>query len=171
LNNKSYKLLLILCVAGLLLAGVAATVLLTGKDTRPENKAAPDLSLTLLDGSNFQLSDYKGRPVMINFFASWCLPCREEIPALIKIHNTYRKKGVTFVAIAIDDSRKEVNKLIAKTGFNFPIGLDETGKIKEAFGVYGLPTSFFIRKDSTISYSHPGGVNEALLRHELDKIL
>ncbi len=172
MNKKYYKLLLILCLAGLLLAGTAAMVLLKGTtNSRPEHRAAPQFALTLLDGSEFRLSDYKGKPVMINFFASWCLPCREEIPALIKIHDAYQKKGVTFVAIAVDDTVREVNKLIKKTGFNFPAGLDKTGSIKESYGVYGLPTSFFISRDSTISYFHPGGVNEALLRHELDKIL
>jgi thiol-disulfide isomerase/thioredoxin len=160
-----------LSVAGLLFAFVVAGVLFTEKDTRPENKAAPNFSLELLDGGNFHLSDHKGKPVMINFFASWCLPCREEIPALVKIQHEYQPKGIFFLAIAVDDTEKDVTKFIERLGFTFPAGLDKTGKLKEAFGVYGLPTSFFINKDATINYFHPGSVTTGLLRHELDKLL
>ncbi len=171
LNNKSYKLLLTISVAGLLLAFVATAVLLTEEDTHPENRVAPDFSLTLLNGENFQLSAHKGKPLMINFFASWCLPCREEIPALVKIQKEYEPKGVMFLAVAIDDTEEDVENFIERLGFTFPVGHDKTGAIKEAYGVYGLPTSFFISKESTINYFHPGGVSEALLRHELDKLL
>ena len=76
-----------------------------------------------------------------------------------------------FLAGAIDDTEKDVNNFIERLGFTFPAGHDKTGAIKEAYGVYGLPTSFFISKESTINYFHPGGVSEALLRHELDKLL
>ncbi len=171
MKQKSYKLLLTLSITGLALAFVVVSILLTKEDSHPENRVAPDLSLVLLDGNTFQLSDYKTKPVMINFFASWCLPCREEIPALVKMQKEYEPRGVTFLAIAIDDTEKDVKKFIQKLGFTFPVGMDETGAIKEAFGVYGLPTSFFISKDAKINYFHPGGVNEALLRHELDKLL
>lgn len=170
MKNRSYKLLLTLCVTGLVLAAVVAGILLSEEDTRPERKA-PDFSLTLLNGDSVQLSDYKGKPLFINFFASWCLPCREEIPALVKIQQEYEPKGVSFLAIAIDDTEKDVKNFIKRLGFSFPVGHDKTGVVKEAFGVYGLPTSFFISKESTINYFHPGGVNEGLLRHELDKLL
>ncbi len=171
MNNKSYKLLLTICITGLLIAAVVAGALFTEEDKRPENRIAPDFSLTLLSGEAFQFSAHKGKPIMINFFASWCLPCREEIPALVKIQKEYEPKGVTFLAVAIDDTEEDVNKFIKRLGFTFPVGHDKTGAIKEAYGVYGLPTSFFISKESTINYFHPGGVSEALLRHELDKLL
>jgi len=171
LKFKPYKLLLAVSVPGLLLALVAAGLLFSSGDTVPEKKAAADFSLELLDSGTFQLSDYKGSPVMINFFASWCHPCREEIPALVSIRNEYKPKGVVFLGIAIDDTEKDVKKFIAQLGFTFPIGLDKTGKIKDAFGVYGLPTTFFIDKEGLINYFHPGGVTKDLLRHELDKLL
>jgi len=163
--------LLIISLAGLLLAGVMAGALFTERNATPEKKAAPDFSLALLDGKQFQLSDHKGKPVMINFFASWCLPCREEIPTLVKIQNEYTPKGVIFLAVAIDDNEEDVNKLITRLDFTFPVGLDNTLAIKEAFGVYGLPTTYFISKDGMINYFHPGSVSEGLLRNELDELL
>ncbi|MFQ5581044.1 MAG: TlpA family protein disulfide reductase [Mariprofundaceae bacterium] len=171
MKSKYYKLLLAVSVPGLLLALVAAGLLLTSEDAIPKKEPAPDFSLELLDGGQFKLSDYKGKPVMINFFASWCHPCREESPSLVSVRNEYEPKGVTFLAIAIDDTKEDVKKFIDRLGFDFPAGLDKTGEIKDAFGVYGLPTTYFIDKKSNINYTHPGSVTKALLRHELDKLL
>ena len=171
MNNLPSKLLLSISAAGLLLAMVVAGLLLDEGVAPAGKKAAPDFSLDILDGGRYSLSEQKGRPVMINFFASWCMPCREEVPALVKIQKEYEAKGVSFVAIAVDDTEKEVREFVSRLGFSFPICQDETGKVKEAFGVYGLPTTFFIDKQGMINYYHPGSVNEVLLRHELDQLL
>ncbi|MDQ6982879.1 MAG: TlpA disulfide reductase family protein [Mariprofundus sp.] len=168
---KPYKLLLAISVPGLLLALVAAGLIFSSGEKVTTQKLAPDFSLDLLDGGKFQLSAYKGTPVTINFFASWCHPCRQEIPSLVAVRSEYKPKGVHFLAIAIDDTAKDVNALIAKLGFTFPAGLDTTGKIKDDYGVYGLPTTFFIDKKGMISYSHAGSATKELLRHELDKLL
>ncbi len=168
---KPNKLLLAVSVPGLLLALVAAGLIFSSGEKVITKNPAPDFSLQLLDGGTFKLSAYKGTPVMINFFASWCHPCRKEIPSLVAIRTEYKPKGVHFLAIAIDDTEKDVNALVAKLGFTFPIGLDITGKIKDDYGVYGLPTTFFIDKKGFISYSHAGSATKELLRHELDKLL
>ena len=171
LKLKPYKLLLAVSVPGLLLALVAAGLLFSSGDALPEKKSAPDFSLELLDGGTFQLGDHKGKPVMVNFFASWCHPCRLESPALVSIRNEYESKGVTFLAIAIDDTKEDMKKFIEELSFTFPAGLDKTGEIKDAFGVYGLPTTYFIDREGVINYSHPGSATKDLLRHELDKLL
>lgn len=171
LNNPSPKLLLTLSIAGLLLA-VGLAGLLVDREVAPAGKkAAPDFSLALLDGGHFSLSAQKGRPVLLNFFASWCMPCREEVPALVKIQKEYEAKGISFVAIAVDDTEKDVREFVSRLGFSFLICHDEKGDVKQAFGVYGLPTTFFIDKEGMINYVHPGSVNETLLRHELDQLL
>lgn len=156
---------------GLLLALVAAGMIFSSGEKVSAPKTAPNFSLQLLDGGTFQLSAYIGTPVMINFFASWCHPCRQEIPSLVAVRTEYKPKGVHFLAIAIDDTEKDVNALIKKLGFTYPAGLDTTGKIKDDYGVYGLPTTFFIDKKGMISYAHAGSATKELLRHELDKIL
>lgn len=171
MNNRSSKLLLSLSVAGLLLALLLAGLLFNESGAPAGKKAAPGFSLTLLGGGDYKLGEQKGRPVMVNFFASWCMPCREEVPALVKIQKEYEAKGVSFVAIAVDDTEKDVKEFVSRLGFSFLIGHDTTGDIKEAYGVYGLPTTFFIDRDGIINYFHPGSVNEALLRHELDRLL
>ncbi|MDX8411140.1 MAG: TlpA disulfide reductase family protein [Mariprofundaceae bacterium] len=168
---KPYKLLLAVSVPGLLLALVAAGLLFTSGDEIPEKKPAPKFTLELLDGGEFQMSSHKGKPVMLNFFASWCHPCRVESPELVSVRGEYEAKGVSFLAIAIDDTEEDVKKFIEKLGFSFPIGIDKTGEIKDAFGVYGLPTTYFIGKKGLINYTHSGSATKELLRHELDKLL
>ena len=181
MNTKSYKLLIALAVVGLVLALVVAGLLLTRGNTGNElfpskaasekKESAPSFTLKLLDGKDFNFADYKGKPVLINFFASWCLPCREEMPVLEKIVQQYGSKGVVFLGIAIDDTEEKMKDFVAKYGVTFPVGLDKTATIQKSFGIYGIPTTYFIDKQGVINYSHSGSVTEELLQHELDKLL
>lgn len=179
LNFKSYKLLVILAVAGLVLAlGVIGFLLMQGNAINefagnpPETKeSAPNFALALLDGKSFQFSEHKGKPVLINFFASWCLPCREEMPVLEKIVREYQPKGVVFLGIAVDDTEEKMKDFIKRYDVTFPVGLDKTAEIQKSFGLYGIPTTYFIDKKGVINYFHSGVVTEELLQHELDKLL
>lgn len=179
MNIKSYKLLIVLAGAGLMLALAVVGLLLTqgestiGSFSKPAEKKefAPPFTFELLDGKTFNLSDYKGKPVLINFFASWCLPCREEMPVLEKMGQEYSQKGVIFLGIAIDDTEAKMKDFVARYGVTFPVGLDKTATIQKSFGIYGIPTTYFIDKQGVINYSHSGSVTEELLRNELDKLL
>jgi len=182
LNTKSYKLLIILAITGLVLALTAAGILLMQKDSKNEfssesssekkgNELAPDFTVLTISGGDFHLGDYKGRPVMINFFASWCLPCREEMPVIEKIAQQYESKGVVFLGIAVDDTKEKMKEFIAKYQVTFPVGIDKTAEIQKSYGLYGIPTTYFIDKQGIINYSHSGSVTKELLQHELDKLL
>lgn len=180
MNTKSYKLLIVLAIVGLVLALVVTGLLLTQGDAKNElpsqsssekKEPATHFTLKLLDGKDFHLGDYKGKPVLINFFASWCLPCREEMPVLEKIVREYGPKGVVFLGIAIDDTEEKTKDFVAKYGVTFPVGLDKTAAIQKSFGLYGIPTTYFIDKQGVINYFHSGSVTEELLQHELDKLL
>ena len=149
----------------------AATNNTTSNATGTPHEVAPDFKLSLLDGGHFNLSDHKGKPVVVNFFASWCVPCGAESPVLDKIYRDYRSKGVSFVGVAVNDTESKARKFIERYGLSFPAGLDDTGDIKDAFGVYGMPTTYFIDGNGMISYLHPGGVTERLMQHEIDKML
>ncbi len=152
---------------------IAALLLIQGcgGEAPPEKESAPDFILTLFDGDTFQLSSHKGKPVLINFLASWCIPCRKEIPALNQVYREYGPKNVTFMGIAIDDTEENAKGFVEKFELGFPSGIDKTGEIKEAYGLYGVPTTLFIDSKGIINYLHPGGVTEILLKHELDKLL
>lgn len=180
MNNNVYKLLIILASAGLVLAIGVAVVLLTGGDPDDESythtttaakERAADFKLALVDGKSFQFSEHKGKPVLINFFASWCLPCREEMPVLVRMAHEYGAKGVVFLGVAVDDTEEKMKDFIVRYEVDFPVGLDQTAEIQKSYGLYGIPTTYFIDKQGVINYFHSGAVTEELLRHELDKLL
>lgn len=139
--------------------------------TKAAMEEAPDFNIALFDGGDFQLSAQKGKVVVINFFASWCVSCGEETPHIEKIYREYAPQSVVFLGIAVDDTEKKAKEFLKKTGMTIPAGLDRTGKIKDAYGLYGMPTTFFIDKSGNISYLHAGVVTEELLKHEIDKLL
>lgn len=168
LKFKSYSFVLAFLVSSLLLVQGCS------EDTTTQTtamEAAPDFDIALFDGGNFQLSDHKGKVIVINFFASWCVSCGEETPVIEKIAHEYPPQTVMFLGIAVDDTEKKAKAFMQKTGLTIPAGLDKTGKIKEAYGLYGMPTTFFIDKNGKISYLHAGIVTEELLKHEIDKLL
>ena len=180
MNAKPYKLLIILAIVGLVLAFVVAGLLLTRGDAKngassnsaqETKEAAPDFTLALIKGGDFHLGDHKGKPILINFFASWCLPCRDEAPALEKIAHEYGAKGVVFLGIAVDDTDAKMKDFMTRYGVTFPVGIDKTSAVQKSFGLYGVPTTYFINKQGIINYFHSGIVTEELLQHELDKLL
>ena len=145
--------------------------LLQGCDEPAAKEVVADFTLQLFDGRTFTLSEHKGEAVVVNFFASWCFPCRTEAPALEAAHREYFEKKVNFLGVAIKDTDSAAMGFVEEYALSFPTGLDRDGKIKESFGVYGLPTTFFISGDGRITYTHAGAVTEELIKHELDKIL
>lgn len=180
MNTKTYKLLIILAITGIVIALAFAGLLLTqgmpknslsSKPSAAAKEPAPDFTLSAINGRDFHLGDHKGKPILINFFASWCLPCREEMPVIEKIVREYGPKGVVFLGVAVDDTEEKMKDFIAKYGVTFPVGLDKTAAIQKSFDLYGIPTTYFINRQGIISYTHAGAVTEELLRHELDKLL
>ena len=135
------------------------------------NEAAPDFTVELFDGGAFKLSEQKGKAVMINFFASWCVSCGEEVHHIQEAFQSYAPEKVAFLGIAVDDTEKKATAFMKKNGLTIPAGLDRTGKLKEAFGLYGMPTTFFIDKNGIVSYFHAGVVTKELITHEIDKLL
>lgn len=179
-SRRTYQVLLAACLAGLVVVIALAAVLLLyeevpedmpAKSGRKTSERMPAFSLALMGGGKLTQAELQGKPALINFFASWCLPCREEMPAIEKLSQEYRSKEVVFVGVAVDDTESKMREFIARFGVTFPVGLDDGGAVQKAFGVYGLPTTFFIDRQGQVRYFHAGAVNEQLLRHELDKLL
>ncbi len=152
---------------------VAGLLLLPGcsEEVPLKKEIAPDFTLELFEGGRFQLATHKGKPMLINFLASWCIPCREEIPILNRTYSVYKPQGIIFLAIAVDDTQENMKEFVKKHGLNLPTGLDTSGGIKDAYGLYGVPTTLFIDKMGYINYIHPGSVTDVLVHHELDKLL
>ncbi len=142
------------------------------EETTAQNTLAPDFSIeALLGGESFRLSDQIGKPVVINFFASWCTTCGIEANDLEQAYQEFLPKDVVFVGVGIDDTLSKATEYLEKNGISYPAGLDETGSIKEDYGLHGLPYTFFIDRAGYINYVHAGAVPRMLIRFELGKIL
>ena len=155
--------------------GVLALVLATvGSDTAPSSSTAggeraPAFRLSdVRDESRFvSLEDYRGRPVVLNFWASWCVPCRKEMPALQEVSEEVQDR-IAFVGVNHQDSRRDALGFLDETGVRFAAGYDPQGGIATAYGLYGMPTTIFISPDGRILERHRGEISEAELRRKLE---
>jgi thiol-disulfide isomerase/thioredoxin len=123
-----------------------------------ENEIAPDFSGKTPDGKVVKLSDYKGKVVLVDFWASWCSPCREEMPELIKFYKSHGNTDFEILAVNIDKDNVNVNHFLDKliTKPLFPVILDNEQKIPELFNIESMPTTIFIDKSGKIRYRHNG---------------
>jgi len=112
---------------------------------------APDFELTSLDGRKVKLSDYRGKAVVLNFWATWCAPCKIEMPWFVDLQNQYASDGLTIIGIAMDDSTpQKIAEFASEVGVNYPVLLG-TNKVSEAYGdVEFLPTTFYINRQGKI---------------------
>jgi peroxiredoxin len=131
------------------LTTVSATrVVFPGGALQP-GQPAPDFTLSALDGAPVRLADYRGQTVLINFWASWCLPCREEMPLLNEAHSGGRLVVIGVNALNLDEER-DARDFVAEMGVSFPIAFDADGAVQRAYSVRGLPTSFVVGPDGVV---------------------
>jgi len=127
---------------------------------------APDFSLVTIDGDEVKLSDYRGQPVILNLWASWCPPCRAEMPALERVNQSYRDQGLVVLAVNLttQDSEEAARKFITELGLSLPVLLDTGGEAAQTYESGALPTTYFIDRFGLISEVVVGGpLSEALL--------
>ncbi|NJN43647.1 MAG: TlpA family protein disulfide reductase [Anaerolineae bacterium] len=126
------------------------------KDSRsPRGFAAPDFTLSTPAGEVVTLSDLQGRPVIINLWASWCGPCRAEMPALQRVHEAYQDQGLVILAVnaTYQDSQSAALAFVAEHGLTFPVLLDQDGQASELYELRALPSTYFVRPDGIIEES------------------
>jgi peroxiredoxin len=113
---------------------------------------APDFTLSTPDGQEVALSDFRGQPVLINFWATWCGPCRYEMPMFQQIYedDEWIQKGLVILAVNQQESADDVREFMAQNGFSFTVLLDTTGEVSIRYGAMGIPATLFIDKDGII---------------------
>jgi thiol-disulfide isomerase/thioredoxin len=116
-----------------------------------------DFSLPLLTGGNRTLSGLKGRVVFLNFWATWCPPCREEMPSMETLYRRLGEAGLEFLAVDIQEKQKPVEAFIKDGGLSFPVALDESGRVSGIYGIRSIPTTFIIDQNGLIIASVIGG--------------
>ncbi len=134
-------------------------------------KVAPDFTLMDLDGQPVSLSDFRGRPVMINFWASWCNPCRYEMPIIESVYRDRLDRGLVVLAVSIDDSPQAAADFIHQGGFTFPVLLDTNKRVANQYRVRPIPTTFFVDGEGVIRDIHIGAMDRGTIVKELSRIM
>lgn len=137
----------------------------------PNGAPAPDFELKTVDGQVYKLSDLKGRPVMLNFFATWCPPCRAEMPLLEETYKQYKDQGFVILAVNLNESDVAVTSFQQKMGITFPIVIDKGDHVSQAYDIVPLPTSYFVDKNGIVQGKWTGEIRKDQLMLLLKKIL
>ncbi len=136
------------------------------------DKPAPAFTLKTVDGKTVSLSDYKGKAVLLNFWATWCSPCKLEMPWLIDMQKKYASQGFTVLGISEDDgSTKEVGDFTAKMGVDYPVLMYNDQMNKAYGGIDYLPTSFYLDRDGKVIVESGGLISESEMEANIQKIL
>ena len=135
------------------------------------NVLAPDFSLQRLDGTNLSLSSYRGNVVLLDFWATWCAPCREETPHLVELQQKYGDQGLQIIGVSMDDSPDPVGPFYREFHMNYPVvmGTAHTGELYG--GVLGLPIAFLIDREGRIYRKHLGATDVQELETEVKELL
>ena len=156
-----HAIVALVCVASVAAAPLAAQPVRVGK-------AAPEINLPLLDGGRVQLSKLRGRPVIVSFWGTWCPPCRDEFPELVRLHAAHATDSLVVLGVNGRDQElntKNVRSFVDEMGATFPIALDERGRARQAYRLPWLPTTVFIDAVGIIQQINFGPIN----REQLDR--
>jgi len=121
---------------------------------------APDFLLEDMDDGELRLSGLRGQPVVINFWATWCKPCRQEMPRLVDGYDRHRDEGLVIVAVNLQEGKGTVRPFAEDFGMEFPIALDRDGEVGDEYRILGLPTTFFIGRDGVVRSVFTGPFQE-----------
>jgi cytochrome c biogenesis protein CcmG/thiol:disulfide interchange protein DsbE len=169
-----------LIVAAWLIAGVAAVLALltiniagprSAVDTPIVGRPAPGFDLETLDGGRLSIADLRGSPVVVNFWASWCVPCREEAPRFTAAAEEYEAQGLRVIGIVYQDSPEGARDFMARYDQTYPGLLDPDGRTAIDYGVFGIPETFFIDRAGVVRSREVGPVTEEGLRTQIEAIL
>lgn len=164
----------LLLMAAFGVGGDFLTRLRLQQESRPwlaeeSNARAGYFELEDLNGETVHLTDLRGKVVVINFWATWCGPCRIEMPVLEEYHHRYEPE-MTVLGINVQESREAVEAYVSELGLTFPILLDEEGKVSSLYRVRGYPSTYILDGEGIIRYQHIGQISEAQLQTYLENL-
>lgn len=157
-------------------AGLVLLVYLAGRHSHRNRggsgqEIAPNFSLATLDGSSLSLANYRGKAVLLNFWATWCEPCRTEIPAFITLQDKYGPQGLQILGISMDDDQAPVKKFRDEFHVSYPIVMGNAAVGESYGGVLGLPITFLIDRNGRIYAKHIGAVDVTKIEAEIKHLL
>jgi peroxiredoxin len=147
---RTHRFAHLLALAAFALAFAPASAAVTA------SAPAPDFTLSTLGGPNLRLQEQRGQVVMINFWASWCGPCRVEMPHLARLYEKYRSAGFTVLAVNIDEDPHKAANLARQLGMRFPVLLDTEKKVSRLYDLSTMPSTVLVDRDGRVRYVHRG---------------
>ena len=138
---------------------VFAVVAGTASSSIAPSTPAPDFSLHAMSGPNMRLQDQRGRVVMVNFWATWCAPCRQEMPQLNRLYQKYRSAGFVLLGVNVDDDPSKAAEVATKLGVTFPVLLDPEKNVSKLYDLSTMPSTVIIDRDGKVRYVHRGYLN------------
>ena len=134
-------------------------------------RPAPDFTLADLDGNQVSLSDFRGKAVFINFWASWCPPCRAEMPEIEAVHQEYKDKGVVVIGVDIAESEDTVRQYVQRGGYSWTFVMDTTGEVAGDYGIMSIPTNFFLDREGIIRAVKSAAMTRRAMAARLDEAM
>jgi len=155
------------------LAGISALILIAATTVTAgiKQSAAPDFTLKSVAGENLKLSEYRGEVVLINFWASWCGPCRQEMPVLSELHDKYKALGFTVLGVNVEEDSSKARKLLQELPVSFPVLLDNQSIVSKQYDVIAMPSTVLVDRDGNMRYLHKGykpGLEDVYLQQVRD---
>ena len=170
-----YAVLLLLGALWIFLSADPTGASTNGRIPAPQTGfLAPDFTLETMSGRTYALSALRGNVVVVNLWASWCLPCRAEMPSIQHVHDEYKDRGLVVLAVnsTSQDNVAAVDAFVAEFGLTFPVVMDYEGKVAKLYRLTALPTTYFIGRDGVIRKVTVGGpMSEASLRATVEALL
>lgn len=165
-NTFSFYYRQLLLVAGLMVIFLVAAPLQAATPM-------PQFNLSAVNGDgNVASSEYRGQVLLVNFFATWCPPCRHEIPMLVEMQKEFGPKGFTVIGISVDQgSSRVVEKFVQKLEINYPVGMGSDQVVDDFGGVIGIPVTFLIDRKGNMVKTYQGYVDDAVLRRDVERLL
>jgi peroxiredoxin len=144
---------------------------ITEKSKVTDANKSIDFTLSDLDGNKVSLKDFRGKNVYLNFWATWCPPCRKEMPAIEKVYQEYKDKGLVVLTIDIGEDKETVKNFIKDNKYNFKVLLDSDQNIASQYNISAIPVSYFINKDGSIATKRVGALEENEMRQYVKNLM
>lgn len=165
----AFVVLVVVTLVAVLVYGIANKGTQAGP--RLAGKPAPDFTLNLFDGGSITLSQLRGRPVVLNFWASWCDSCREEAAVLEGAWREYKEKDVVFIGIAVRDSESGARQFIKDFNISYLNGPDSSNRVSLKYGVTGVPETVFVSREGLVVRKYVGPLNEWQIKRFIEELL
>ncbi len=174
IRHRNISIILMICAIGilaLLTRGLFVNVQKVPSALVGKTAAGFEIPPLIINGQKVSLASFKGKPVILNFWASWCTSCREESEMLETFWQIWKDKGIQVIGIAVQDTPEAAREFAQKAGKTFVLGIDESGKVGIDYGVYGVPETFFIDASGIIRHKEAGPLTKDILVAEATRLM